>query len=204
VAYKAPNPIEVWHLPEAANQSIPEDIRSQFQQDTHGRVLFFTAPPEPPAEESKPRLAHSTTYLAVRGRQLKERLEAKKRGPEESEVFGPESLPVVKKTRVEHDAPHGMSVEEVCQRAMDSINNTLADGLIADCQRLYPEGEWQQAIADHLNKVADGLLESAKHLEECQAKKDEEARIRREELTVSGLTSIMDYQPPNEALEWRR
>jgi len=40
-----PPPIEVYTLPEQANQSIPEEIRHLFQRDEQGRVLFFTAPP---------------------------------------------------------------------------------------------------------------------------------------------------------------
>ena len=62
--YNAPRPIEVWHLPDPANASIPEDIRKQFQCDEHGRVLFFTAPPL--ATEEKTKLAHTAKYLAYK------------------------------------------------------------------------------------------------------------------------------------------
>jgi hypothetical protein len=98
VAYKAPNPIEVWHLPEAANQSIPADVRAQFQRDAHGRVLFFTAPPAPPGpladdgedgkKEERRELRHSATYLAFRVKQLRERQLAKRKRDSE-DATGP-------------------------------------------------------------------------------------------------------------------
>jgi len=44
-SYKTPQPIEAWSLNDAANASIPPDIRSQFLRDAAGRILFFTAPP---------------------------------------------------------------------------------------------------------------------------------------------------------------
>ena len=57
---------EVWHLPENANQAIPEEIRSQFQQDAQGHVLFWTAPPGDTMRPVKPgsAIGHTARYLA--------------------------------------------------------------------------------------------------------------------------------------------
>jgi hypothetical protein len=94
-AYKTPNPIEVWHLPDAANQSIPADVRAQFQRDALGRVLFFTAPPAPPGpppgsddgDGERGELKHSTTYLAFRAKKVREGLLAKRKRDEKDEEY---------------------------------------------------------------------------------------------------------------------
>ena len=66
--YQAPQPVEVWKLQDSANASIPPDIRSQFQCDDSGHVLFFTAPPldVKTPEDGKPPLGHSAKFLAAK------------------------------------------------------------------------------------------------------------------------------------------
>lgn len=73
-AYNPPRPVEVYHLPDPANHSIPAEIRNQFQRDEHGRVLFFTAPPldANPIPEEKRTLTHSLRYLADKARAKEE------------------------------------------------------------------------------------------------------------------------------------
>ncbi|KAJ2982948.1 hypothetical protein NQ176_g1034 [Zarea fungicola] len=67
-AYNPPRPPEVYTLPDNVNEALPAHIRSQFQRDSAGRVLFFTAPP---ADRQQNRLSlgsgsltHSLRYLA--------------------------------------------------------------------------------------------------------------------------------------------
>lgn len=77
-------------MSEAANSSIPLEVRQQFPCDDHGRILWFTTPPlnttTGPAEvvsakDGKP-LAHTPEYLAAkekRKRLIEERKEVQKR-----------------------------------------------------------------------------------------------------------------------------
>lgn len=67
--YRDPPPIEVYTLPDAANLSIPFEIREQFQKDAAGRVLFFTTPPVATPEITESR--HSIRYLAAKARAAK-------------------------------------------------------------------------------------------------------------------------------------
>lgn len=65
---------EAYVLSDTANESIPKDIRDQFPQDDHGRVLFFTRPPidtrhmvsgRTAGDKGKP-LVHSEKYLEAK------------------------------------------------------------------------------------------------------------------------------------------
>jgi chromatin structure-remodeling complex subunit RSC1/2 len=69
-AYNPPRSVEVYHLSDIANASIPQDIREQFHRDEHDRILFFTAPPlDVPRPVLGGRLGgHSLKYLAKKAR----------------------------------------------------------------------------------------------------------------------------------------
>ncbi|CAG7997621.1 unnamed protein product [Penicillium nalgiovense] len=75
----APRPVEVFHLSDAANAAIPEDIRDQFHCDDHGRVLFFSAPPVDFIPSSKQKLGHSLKYLATKEEHQKKVVERKRK-----------------------------------------------------------------------------------------------------------------------------
>jgi chromatin structure-remodeling complex subunit RSC1/2 len=62
----APRPVEVFHLSDAANAAIPEDIRQKFHCDDQGHVLFFSAPPVDYIPPSTQKLGHSLKYLAAK------------------------------------------------------------------------------------------------------------------------------------------
>lgn len=78
---------EAYVLSDAANATIPKDIRDRFPQDDEGRVLFFTRPPmvtnrivtgRSESEKTRP-LAHTKEYLEAReerDRLIKERKRA--------------------------------------------------------------------------------------------------------------------------------
>lgn len=69
-AYNPPRPPEVYTLPDNINDALPDQIRSQLQHDSAGRVLFFTTPPsDHPHNRLAPgntALGHSLRYLAGR------------------------------------------------------------------------------------------------------------------------------------------
>jgi chromatin structure-remodeling complex subunit RSC1/2 len=73
-AYNPPRPVEVYTLAEAANSSIPADIRAQFHHDEFGKVIFYTAPPLDvnPVPEETQSLGHSLRYLADKARRKEE------------------------------------------------------------------------------------------------------------------------------------
>ncbi|KAF3894196.1 Component of the RSC chromatin remodeling complex (Eurofung) [Trichophyton interdigitale] len=67
----APRSVETFHLRDGLDQSIPKEIRDQFQQDDQGRVLFFNVPPLDVVSNSHQGLSHSLKYLAAKERRLK-------------------------------------------------------------------------------------------------------------------------------------
>lgn len=71
-AYNPPRAVEVYTLPEAANNQIPADIRAQFHVDDQGRVIFFTAPPLETSSMEADGLSHSLRYLADKARRKEE------------------------------------------------------------------------------------------------------------------------------------
>lgn len=76
-AYNPPRPVEVYHLDDALNAKIPQEVREQFQRDEAGRVLFFTQPPlDRPhrgLSSESASLGHSVRYLADRAREREDR-----------------------------------------------------------------------------------------------------------------------------------
>ncbi|KAE8148807.1 hypothetical protein BDV25DRAFT_11156 [Aspergillus avenaceus] len=74
----APRPIEVFHLSDAANAAIPDDIREQFHCDDQGHVLFFSSPPLEIVSPLQQRLGHSLKFLAAKEERRK-LVETKKR-----------------------------------------------------------------------------------------------------------------------------
>ncbi|KDN62839.1 putative chromatin structure-remodeling complex protein RSC2 [Colletotrichum sublineola] len=67
-AYNPPRPPEVFTLPDAVNDQIPEAVRSRYNTDESGRIIFFTTPPVArPQHGLAPENAHSghsLVYLA--------------------------------------------------------------------------------------------------------------------------------------------
>ena len=80
--YNPPRPPEVYTLPENVNEAMDGSIRSQFQRDSSGRVLFFTAPPLERASRrvrsESAALEHSARYLSGRDKWLAEREKKRK------------------------------------------------------------------------------------------------------------------------------
>ncbi|KAI1385311.1 uncharacterized protein F4822DRAFT_412734 [Hypoxylon trugodes] len=76
-AYNPPRPPEAYHLDDALNAKIPQEVRDQFQHDEAGRVLFFTQPPlDRPhrgISNESASLGHSVRYLADRAREIEDR-----------------------------------------------------------------------------------------------------------------------------------
>ncbi|KAJ5306613.1 hypothetical protein N7508_005628 [Penicillium antarcticum] len=131
----APRPVEVFHLSDAANASIPEDIRHQFHCDDLGRVLFFSAPPVDYIPASPQTLGHSLKYLATKDdhqkkvEERKRKLAEEKNEREESAKRHRANIETALKTRV--DALAGKAFETLVSRVVsgtDQIYKNQADG----------------------------------------------------------------------------
>ncbi|MBE7181701.1 MAG: hypothetical protein INR71_10940, partial [Terriglobus roseus] len=140
--YNAPQPPEVYCLSDAANASIPEDIRKQFHCDDQGRVLFFTAPPvevggpssmslstgderkaddrRAPREELK--LGHSVRYLAARARRDALVAEKRKRDADDEAVRAPEA----KRARLQSEADLRQKLAATMDKAVGVLEDQLA------------------------------------------------------------------------------
>ena len=118
--YKAPNPVNVWHLPDAANASIPADIRNQFQQDAHGRVLFFTEPPVASRDSKTSPLKHTPTYLQWKAKDLKEKQLLKMARLEEEGKLPADSVKMLDKRRAEIESLKRRRAENASLPAADA------------------------------------------------------------------------------------
>ncbi|KAI9827159.1 MAG: hypothetical protein M1832_005295 [Thelocarpon impressellum] len=88
--YVPPKPVEVYQLNDAANVSIPPEVRQRFQRDEQGRLLFFTAPPLDNSKEAGG-LGHSVRYLGEKARR-KDMLAAKRKAVQEAREKAEETV----------------------------------------------------------------------------------------------------------------
>ncbi|CAG8982462.1 hypothetical protein HYALB_00009956 [Hymenoscyphus albidus] len=184
-AYNPPRPVEVYHLPEPANFSIPPEIRSQFQQDEYGRVLFFTAPPldANPIPEEKRNLTHSLRYLADKARAKEE--EEKKRKARDAEL---EAEANAKAKRMKADHVEGekqvlesqLSVFEAWTKNMEQGTDDLYKQMHGD--------DWKQAREADLAKLAIKQQEALQKAQEVEKFHETSKKMR--EVKVSGFTWV--------------
>ncbi|KAF2663454.1 Bromodomain-containing protein [Microthyrium microscopicum] len=202
-AYKAPNQVEVWHLPDSANASIPEDIRNQFQQDANGRVLFFTAPPAVSSTDTKKKLKHTPGYLAFRAKQIREKLEAKKR--RDNETTAGAEQPLAKKARMQEPPTFAeLEFDEngIPTKAIEYINDLLMDSTIAQLKATHGEEGAKQALEVHMDYVSAAWQARADERERTAQAQAERMAKAKAESKITGLSRLLDYKPPNEQLEW--
>ncbi|KAI9670279.1 MAG: hypothetical protein M1831_006493 [Alyxoria varia] len=148
--YQTPQPIEVWHLQDAANAAIPPDIREQFQCDENGHVLFFTNPPLE-TEPQKSRLQHTARYLAAKERRRQEMAGKRKQEGEEDQ-------------RVQEQKRKRLNLEQenTEQRAMEMRKKSFDDWLKwmrketeEMYQRLYGP-EWEEKMNEAMETSLEG------------------------------------------------
>jgi chromatin structure-remodeling complex subunit RSC1/2 len=129
----APRPIEVFHLSDAANAAIPEDIREQFHCDDQGHLLFFSSPPldiVPPVQQ---KLGHSLKYLAAKEERRK-LVEAKKRKEMEERV---EREQRAKRQRADEETALADRVESLTTKALDTMTDHIVTGTGMIYKALY-------------------------------------------------------------------
>lgn len=147
-------PQEIYHLPENANSAIPEETRNQFQQDAHGHVLFWTAPPVETLPPVKPgsAIGHTARYLADKLRAKKAAREKRKaEGLPEEEEDQPDR--VVKTASHDFDDVTQQQIEELKVKALWKWNGQLQASTDNMYKKLYGQ-HWEEGKKYELEKLA--------------------------------------------------
>jgi chromatin structure-remodeling complex subunit RSC1/2 len=164
VNYRDPPPVEVYTLPDAANLSIPPEVREQYQRDEFGRVLFFTTPPVGKEQEIATR-GHSVRYLAKKARQ-QETLSKKRK---EREYAAAEAQREAKKARVQADEGVATSIETMKAKALRVLDKQLATAVAAGL------GEMEM---EQLSEAQKTMFEANKLREENAKRREAMRSIR--------------------------
>lgn len=157
--YQPPKPVEVYHLPDHIQSSIPAEVTSQFHCDDQGRILFFTAPPLDTLRPYKPGQAvgHSVRYLAEKARRA-EALEKKRKTAEmESAVERDQSQKRQKTTDAETDQQElSKEISNLKQKSLEVWNRQLKADTESLYKNLYGENGWREGLICQLERVAKG------------------------------------------------
>ncbi|THV75028.1 hypothetical protein D6D29_00117 [Aureobasidium pullulans] len=154
-SYRDPAPIEVWTLPDAANASIPPEIRNMYQTDDQGRVLFFANPPVVLADEPNDpnkNLGHSLAYLAEKSRRSAKTQDivARRKAYEQGKL----ELAAKKKRHREHDEEMRQGdYETQVNRALNMFNQHLARNTASELKAMYGEEGWEEGMEAMLSNV---------------------------------------------------
>jgi chromatin structure-remodeling complex subunit RSC1/2 len=183
-------PQEVFHLPENANQAIPEHVRNQFQQDANGHILFFTSPPVDtmPPFKPKSRLQHSARYLA-------DKIRAKKARREQGIADGlpaeddEQPQPAAKKAKQSQDGNSQPHVGDMIVKALSVWNDQMQAGTDRIYQSLYGE-HWETGKIIELEKLARMQAQHKTEQAELEQKRKERKsswQISKDSVTDSGV-----------------
>jgi len=214
----------VFYLPDTANAAIPADIREQFQTDAHGRILFFTAPPIPDADEAdeKKKLAHTPKYLAWKARQMREKLLKRKLNEDEPASAGAEKnvkaespngvdagehpSSLQKKQRMNLDIADDINGDVSPKELLERFSDQMCDLAMESWKSLYPDDEddgvWKEEMLENIRQLSVAWEKNAQSEEILASEKEKERESQRGKIV--GLTNLMDYKPPNERMEWGR
>lgn len=131
----APRPIEVFHLSDAANTAIPEDIRGQFHCDDQGRVLFFSSPPLDIIPSTQQRLGHSLKYLAAKEERRKFVEQKKRKERTEQEELEQRT----KRQRADEETALAAKIEDLTVRAVNTMTSQIVSGTDTLYEILYAD-----------------------------------------------------------------
>lgn len=177
-AYNPPRPIEVYHLSDAANLSIPEDIRDQFHRDEHGHVLFFTTPPLdtlPPVKHGEA-VGHSVRYLAEKAKRIEAIKEKRKREQQAKEEQESSS----KKVKQEEELALAAEVRRLTGEAMQLLGKDIEEGT-KDLYRDMLGGKWEEGMKADTKRLQNTQAEKMRKM----SKIEENARRTKERQTTS-------------------
>ena len=158
----APRPIEVFQLSDAANATIPADIRQQFHCDDHGHVLFFSSPPLDLAPSTGKKLGHSLKYLAAK-EERRRKVDERKRKAEHQQGGPDQAGAPTKQARTtqgqgDHEDPSSPAalagrVETLTTRAVEIMTGQIVAGTDQIYKSLY--GDQASALMDTDAKVRE-------------------------------------------------
>jgi chromatin structure-remodeling complex subunit RSC1/2 len=169
----APRPVEVFHLSDAANAAIPEDIRHQFHCDDQGRVLFFSAPPVDYIPPSTQNLGHSLKYLAAKEEHQKKVEERKRKLADE------------KTEREETAKRHRANLETALAERVEGLTGKACETLV---ERIVAgTGELNDSLRGENNAVDVGAMRERGIL--ANRAKEQTQQIQ-DESRVEGLVNL--------------
>ncbi|GAM89344.1 hypothetical protein ANO11243_073810 [Dothideomycetidae sp. 11243] len=199
-SYRGPAPPEVYVLPDAANYSIPVEIRGLFQRDEADRVLFFTVPPSYSEDETpkalhpfkdaagravdsgNTKLGHSARYLAAKSRRAAEL--AKKKADYEREQEAQDNLD--HKRKADETKSTFAEIDRLKRRAVDKLSDMLQDGLTQEIKSMHGQ-DWEDEVNRRLQSVQrSNANANSKALE---MEKIQRERIARAQINF-GMTGI--------------
>jgi len=184
--YEAKPDPDVYYLPDHANNTIPEDIRCQFQTDAFGRVMFFTAPPVD--TEKKVKLHHTAKYLAWKAKR-EELLKEKRKRDAEAKIAGAKEA---KRAKSEEAKAFGEGLQKAKEVALEKMNKVLAEETVAQYKVMYGE-KWREALdleLKTLERLQDAAVMQGKGRSAIEG--DWDTRERKE-IAVRGLTSSLEF-----------
>lgn len=155
-------------------------MRSQFQCDENGHLLFFTTPPA--ASEPSVRLGHTAKYLAYKSKReemLREKRKAEtlNSGTEGEARKRAKSEELILRERIK---------EQARVKALEVMEDALADATVAEFRAVYGEG-WREAMERELQELERKQGEAEKLREERERVEDEWKVREREALAIRGL-----------------
>lgn len=181
--YRAPQPVEVYVLPDHANASIPADVREQFQRDEQGRVLFFTAPPanDPGfVKEDGQALGHSARYLAMRAKRDAQRAAKRKA----DEAGAAERKEAAKKAREEAEEQLRKDVTALRLKAVDTLGDQLALATKNELQAIL--GNNAEALAKSLDRLVEVQSDAVSKRLAREAKLEQQKAAS--QIPITGMT----------------
>lgn len=149
----APRPVEVFHLVDAANAAIPEDIRKQFHCDERGHVLFFSAPPLDIIPPFQPQLGHSLKYLASKEERQKNVTERKRKLAENQKQRDEEA----KRQRADEETALAARVQDLIPKAIETLLQQVSSGTDELYQGIYQDEADSARAAD--TRARDSIIQ---------------------------------------------
>lgn len=188
VVYNKAPPVEVFHLADAANSSIPPEIREQFHQDQHGHILFFTAPPvdAAPPVKAGAALGHSARYLAAKAKREATLAEKRKRENDGSAHKDEER----KRMKTEVEIAFQGDVAALTAKALEVFGDQLLQATVKEYETLPMDGDAKgrlQAELETLEKIRK---------DETRKQREREERVRREKekqkVPITGVSAALE------------
>jgi chromatin structure-remodeling complex subunit RSC1/2 len=179
--YEAKPDPDVYYLPDSANNSIPEDVRRQFQCDAYGRLLFFTAPPID-VEKKVEKLGHTAKYLAWKVERENMLKEKRKRVASAT----PQRVKRARSEEIEGDMVHAE------REVLTQLNDLLAEGTVAEYQAVFGD-KWREAMEKDLGALEKGQDRVEKARRERITSELKRLAVEKKGLEIRGLSGSLEF-----------